>query len=105
MSETTTYIVRTKYEVDGARNAAKEVDGIGKAADRARHSGGQLKATLLGMFSAAGGVGAIVMAKKSLIDFNSTLEANKSTMAGLLMMNTGGTFEKQFQNADALVER
>ena len=105
MSETTTYIVRTKYEVQGAGQATKEVDGVGRAADRAARSGGQLKATLLGMFGAAGAVGGFALAKKTLIDFNANLEGSKQTMAGLLMMNTGRTFETNFEQANSLVDR
>jgi hypothetical protein len=91
--------------VDGARQAAGDVDKVGRAADRAARSGGQLKSMLLGTFGAAGGIGAVMLAKKSLIDFNANLEGSKQTMAGLLMMNKGGTFETQFAVADGFVER
>jgi hypothetical protein len=104
MSETTTYIVRTKYEVQGAGNSARQIDNVGRSADRAARSGGQLKSMLLGVFGAAGAVGGLSLAKKTLIDFNSGLENSKQTMAGLFMMNQGGTFEGQFAKANTFVD-
>jgi hypothetical protein len=102
-TEFTNYVVRTKYEVHGAPDATRKVDDIGRSADRAARSSGALKATLLGVGAAA--AGGVVLAKKSLIDFNATLDQNKSTMAGLLMMNTGGAWEKNQEKSNALIDR
>lgn len=104
-TEVTTYIVRSKYEVQGAPDATKKVDELGRATDRAARSGGQLKATLMGLGGFALGGGALALGKKMLIDFNSNLENSKSTMAGLLMMNTGGSFAGNFEKANGLVDR
>jgi hypothetical protein len=104
-TEFTNYVVRTKYEVHGAPDAARKVDEVGRAADRSARSAGGLKSALMGTFAMAGGAGAIMLAKRSLVDFNATLEGNKSTMAGLLMMNTGGGWEKNQEKSNALVER
>jgi hypothetical protein len=104
-TEFTNYVVRTKYEVHGAPDAARKVDEVGRAADRTARSTGGLKSALMSTFAMAGGAGAIMLAKRSLVDFNATLEANKSTMAGLLMMNTGGGWEKNQEKSNALVDR
>jgi hypothetical protein len=104
-TEFTNYVVRTKYEVHGAPDAARKVDEVGRAADRSARSAGGLKASLMSAFAMAGGAGAIMLAKRSLVDFNATLEGNKSTMAGLLMMNTGGGWEKNQEKSNALVDR
>lgn len=104
-TEFTNYVVRTKYEVHGAPDATRKVDDVARAMDRTARSSGGLKSALMSTFAMAGGAGAIMLAKRSLVDFNATLEGNKSTMAGLLMMNTGGGWEKNQEKSNALVDR
>jgi len=103
MSIATEYIVRTKYETVDKSSA--NVGKIGSSADKASRSIDQLKRGAMLVGGAFLGGKAFQLGKKSLIDFNANLQDSKTTMAGLLMMNMGGTFASNQEKANSLVGR
>ncbi|MCG8423697.1 MAG: hypothetical protein MJE77_37845 [Proteobacteria bacterium] len=97
----TEYHVRTVYET--VDKSSGVLDSVRKDAERASKATSTLARDLGLMKSAFIGYQVFGRAKKSLIDFNDTLEQSKITMGGMLRLNLGGTFAEQFDRANTLV--
>lgn len=102
-AESTVYDIRLRYLLeDRATGRANE---MARSFERAGSSALNLGGALRGVAAAAGAAFGFAAAKRSLIDFNSTMEQARLGMAGLFQMNLGGTFGEQMERADYLVGR
>lgn len=90
MAETTVYDVMVKYQAGGA--ATSELGSMGAAAAAAERNMQGLKGTLMTIGSFALGAGGLMGAKKAFIDFNSSVEQSKLSMAAVNQMFSGQSF-------------
>lgn len=90
MAETTVYDVMVKYQAGGA--ATSELGAMGAAASAAERSMGGLKSSLMTIGSMALGAGGLMGAKKAFIDFNSSVEQSKLSIAAVNQMFSGQSF-------------
>lgn len=106
-AQTTSYYVRTVYET--VDKSSTQMADIAKSADKA---GGSMKRATASLFSFNQAAEALmrvkqgfdVLIKGPLLDFNSQMEQSRITMAGMLRLNLGGTFESHFGRATKMVE-
>ena len=104
MGATTIYDVKCRYFVEDDRGAEK-VRALGNEMAAASRRSDMFKMSLGGIGAAIGGVFGFVQGKRALVDFNSDLEQAKIQMAGLMEMNTGGTFADNMVKSEQLVGR
>lgn len=102
-ADSTVYDIRLRYAMDdhAAQGATKLANNLDKAAGKAKN----LEFGLGRIAAVAAGAFGMMQAKKSLIDFNSTMEQAKLGMAGMFELNLGGAFELNMQRSNALVDR
>lgn len=102
-SESTVYDIRLRYMLeDRASGRAQEMErSLERVAATSKNAGlslGRLGAIAASAFG-------FHQAKKSLIDFNSSLEQSKIGMAGMFELNLGGAFSENMERSNALVDR
>lgn len=96
MSTSTIYDVRVRYKMD--RSAKTDMGGLANEADRAARSTG-----LLGRALGLIGAGVALRAGKSaLIDFNAKVEQQTLSLATIIQMNLGGSFDRASERAFAM---
>lgn len=98
---TTTYDIALRYVMnDQASQGMKQLDASAKQAHRSTSS-------LTDMIKQAGSVAlgffGLREAKRSFVDFNSTMEQTRISMAGMFMLNEHGTFNENMEKSNALV--
>ena len=92
MADTTLYDVMVRYRIGD--EARVKLGGIADAAAGAERSMGRLGSSMMTLGSLALGGAGIMGAKKAFIDFNSTIEQSKLTIASVDKMFSSRTFEQ-----------
>lgn len=100
---TTIYDIKLRYRLEdrataGARALETSMGRVGRAGGRLTSMFGMLTTAATGFF-------AVRAAKSWLIDFNVGMEQARIQMAGLLQMNTGGSFNHNMGKSVDLVKR
>jgi hypothetical protein len=103
MSAETLYHVRLRYMMDDAASA--NMRGLDDAIKDAQRSSSGLQGMLGKIGAVAAGVFGVHQAKRSLIDFNSSMEQARIQMAGLFEANMGGEIGANMARANDLVGR
>lgn len=94
MGLTTVYDVRVNYAMHGGLAAGMQ--GAARATDNATRSAGLLRGALGGIATMAAGIGiaGVAMAgKRAFVDFNATIEQQTLSLATIIQMNLGGSFD------------
>lgn len=103
MAGTTVYDIKLRYMVkDEVSKAMKKMRSHVKSTDKSAQA---LSKSFRMATTAAAGFFSVRFAKKMFIDLNSGLEQAKIKMAGLLQLNTGGTFNDNMAKSNVLVDR
>lgn len=103
MADTTLYDVMVRYRIGD--EARVKLGGIADAAAGAERSMGRLGSSMMTLGSLALGGAGLMGAKKAFIDFNSTIEQSKLTIASVDKMFSNRTFEQSTVVAEQFFDR